>query len=561
MNSSKDNIIKTQRIKIVIGIFALFITIIIGQLINLQVINFSTYNNQAQKNYLKSHEIIPKRGIIYDRNHQVLADNRQSLYIKLTEEDYAIRNFLNIKDKSLKEYPIEKMDVIKIKSDPRLKHQANIFEKTIRHYPYGKYAFSVLGYGTMIDDEFKASNGIEKQYNELLSGRPGYKQYLIDARGNRSNTNNIINEINGNDIHLTIDIDLQQKAYQALKASKGAVIILNPNNGEVLALVSKPSIDPNNIKYLFEKPTNLGVDQPLFNRVISGLFSPGSTIKPFYALAGLEHNLISEKTVIQDEGHLIYGGHKFHDVNRNGHGLVNLQKAIAVSCDTFFYKLGLKLGIDKMSNILFEFGLGSKTGIDLPNEVTGIVPTKEWKLTTKHIPWYGGDTVITAIGQGSLLSTPLQLAKATSIIANRGYYYYPHILKSTTDFQNQEHNLTYYKNNIPKHKAQNYELVDNSMRDAMQRGTGYHTFSGSSYAVAGKTGTTQITSNIHTRQSGPVPKYLADHSLFIGYAPNKKPEIVIVVVVENYEMSASRVAKAILDYYFDKRKKDNVITI
>ncbi|MEE2769903.1 MAG: penicillin-binding protein 2 [Pseudomonadota bacterium] len=560
MKKNTEHLFKI-RLGILSMIFVGFFMIILLQLINLQIIQFKEYNNKAQKNYLKSLEIKPKRGLIYDRNNKVLAENRETFFINLEKEDDDIRSFLNIKDQSTMTYEVNKTDIIKLKSNPNFHDRIHIEEKTIRHYPYGKYAFSVVGYGTMLDNEFQPANGIEKQYNELLSGRSGFFQYVTDARGSQIPTSNLINEQNGNDIHLTIDMDLQKIAYQSLNASKGAVVILNPKNGEVLALVSKPTIDPNDIKNLFANPNSLGIDQPLFNRVISGLFSPGSTIKPFYALAGLESKVITNKTVIKDDGYLMLGGHKFHDVNKNGHGHVDLQKAIAVSCDTFFYKLGLKLGIDRMHQTLTNFGLGHKTGIDLPNEAPGLVPSKAWKRETKHQPWYGGDTVITAIGQGALLTTPIQLAQATSSIANRGFFYYPHILKSTTDFQNQDHDIIFQKHPIGSYKSEYYEIIDRSMRDAMQRGTGYHSFSGSPYAIAGKTGTTQITSHIHTRELGVVPKNLADHSLFVGYAPNKKPEIVIVVLVENYEMSASRVAKNVLDYYFNKRKQNNVITI
>ena len=560
MKKNNSHIFKT-RLMILSLIFGFFLSTVICQLFHLQIIQFNDYNNKAQKNYLKSLEIKPKRGLIFDRNNKILATNKEIFIINLTEDDNDIRKFLGIKDTKKNQYEVDKIDIVKLKSNPQFSNRINIEEHTIRHYPYGKYAFSVIGYGTMLDKNFQPANGIEKQYHELLSGRSGYYQYIQDAKGKQTPTANIINDQSGNDIHLTIDMDLQKIAYQSLNASKGAVIILNPKNGEVLALVSKPTIDPNDIQNLFSSPNALGIDKPLFNRVISGLFSPGSTIKPFYALAGLEHKLISDHTVIEDPGYLMLGGHKFHDVNKNGHGVVNLQKAIAVSCDTFFYQLGLKLGIDRMQRILLDFKLGSKTNIDLPNEASGLVPSKEWKKRVQHTPWYGGDTVITAIGQGALLSTPIQLAQATSILANRGFYFHPHILKSTTDFQKQEHSILHQKINIDKHLRENYEIVDISMRDAMQRGTGYHTFSGSPYAIAGKTGTTQITSNIHTREMGVVPKNLADHSLFIGYAPNKKPEIVIVVLVENYEMSASRVAKNILDYYFNKRKQNNVITI
>lgn len=550
-----------SRIQIISSLFICFLCVILSQLINLQLIHFKKYNLDAQKNYLKPQEIVAKRGLIYDRNNQLLAKNIHGYLIQLSENDDDIRAFLGIEDTSIKEYPINQVDIIKLKSNPVFANRIRISEKDIRYYPYGKYAFSVIGYGTIQDNVFHPSNGIEKQYNNLLSGKSGFEQFIINARGKKEKTQLKINEQNGNDIHLTIDMELQKVAYQALNASKGAVVILNPKNGEILALVSKPSIDPNDINSLFNRPNALGIDQPLFNRVISGLFSPGSTIKPFYALAALEKKVINANTTIKDQGYLLYGGHKFHDVNAHGHGEVNLQKAIAVSCDTFFYQLGLKLGIDTMSKTLTLFGLGSKTGIDLPNESVGIVPDPKWKRETRHQAWYGGDTVITAIGQGSLVTTPIQLAKATAILANQGYYYYPHLLKSTTDFQNETHDLIFNQVNIRKYAEKNYNLVDKSMRDAMQRGTGYHTFSGSPYAISGKTGTTQITSNIHTREMGKVPKHLADHSLFIGYAPNKKPEIVVVVIVENYEMSAARVAKTILDFYFNKRKKDNVITI
>lgn len=549
-----------QRIKIIMGIFMIMLTLIVAQLCILQWYYFDYYHTRAQNNHLKQLAIYPDRGKIYDRNQRLMADNIKENILTIAEDDQQILDFLNANPTENNQIKLSHLQLIKLYGHPTLASKYHPVEQTTRYYPYGKSAFAAVGYGVSHQQQFDAATGIEKQYDELLTGQPGYKQIMVDARGHRKPTEYRIEQQQGLDITLTLDAELQQVAYDALHATKGAVVVMNPNNGEILALVSKPSIDPNQIGQLFNKPHQLGANHPLFNRVVSGLFSPGSTIKPFFGLSGLAHHLITADTVIEDEGFLMYGGHKFHDVNQHGHGRVNLQKAIAVSCDTFFYQLGLKLGIDKMAATLSHFGFGVKTGIDLPNEASGIVPNKVWKMQQQNLPWYGGDTVITAIGQGALISTPIQLAQATSIIANQGFYYTPHLLKAVSE-HNDIHPSSHHKHFIAPYEKSHYKQIRDSMLDAMLRGTGRNTFYGAPYYVAGKTGTTQITSHIHTRSQENMPKSLADHSLFIGFSPINKPELVVVVIVENYEMSAIRVAKVIFDQYFKTKREQRVINI
>lgn len=549
-----------QRIKIMTGIFAILVFLLVAQLCVLQWYYFDYYHTRAQKNHFKQLAIYPDRGKIYDRNQRVLADNIKENILKIADDDQHILDFLNASRSEHNQVKLSHLQLIKLYGHPTLASQYHPEEQITRYYPYGQSAFAAVGYGITHQQQFEAATGIEKEYDALLTGKPGFKQIMVDAKGHSKPTQYQIDQQQGYDITLTLDAELQQVAYDALRATKGAVVVMNPKNGEVLALVSKPSLDPNQISQLFNKPNQLGRNHPLFNRVVSGLFSPGSTIKPFFGLAGLAHNLITKDTVIEDEGFLLYGGHKFHDVNQRGHGRVDLKKAIAVSCDTFFYQLGLKLGIDQMATTLNHFGFGAKTGIDLPNEAVGIVPNKAWKMAQQHLPWYGGDTVITAIGQGALLSTPIQLAQATSIIANQGFYYTPHLLKAVND-HHETHQTMHHKHFISTYAEAYYQTIRDSMLDAMLRGTGRNTFYGAPYHVAGKTGTTQITSHIHTRNIENMPKNLADHSLFIGFSPVKKPEIAVVVIVENYEMSAIRVAKTIFDHYYKTKQEQRVIAI
>jgi len=324
----------------------------------------------------------------------------------------------------------------------------DIEARLIRNYPLGKLAVHAIGYVGRINEEelqgldaanysatrFIGKTGVEKYYEGILHGRVGYKNVETNALGRVLREVSRTAPMPGEDIYLTIDINLQTLAEEALRTRRGAVVAMDPRNGDILALVSMPGYDPNpyvtgiDAKAYHELQTSL--DKPLFNRALRGQYPPGSTIKPFIGLAGLDYQLLTIGTTSYCPGWYSLPGddHKYRDWKKTGHGRTNLDKAIVQSCDVYFYDLALSLGIDRMHDFLAKFGFGEKTGIDLKGEAGGLLPSRQWKRAKRHEPWYTGETLITGIGQGYLLTTPLQLAATTAVIANRGGRVRPHIL-------------------------------------------------------------------------------------------------------------------------------------
>ncbi len=563
VESNQANQIK-NRIIILKAVLAFSAFVLFVQCMWLQVFQYHYYNDMSQSNYLKTKKLPAIRGLIVDRNLQTLAENKLSYAVNVTPNNQTeFESILNTKLKT-KLTTLNHEEVIKLKSNVDNSDKFEILMLNERHYPFNQYTFPVVGYGTNINNQFTAINGIEKFYDTLLSGKPGSEQLSVSAFGHSELTDKRIHPRNGDLIALTIDINLQKVAYDALEATKGSVIALNPKTGEILALVSKPSLDPNTITKLYQDDSPLlKLNEPEFNRVTSGQISPGSTIKPFLALTSLEDKIITPKTFIHDYGFIKIANHVFHDWKKSGHGdHVDILQAITESCDTFYYKLAQWMGIQLISNTYQEFGFGQLTSIDLPNEQSGLVPSPQWKRSRLKQGWYLGDTIITAIGQGALLTTPIQLANATAVIANEGYFMTPHLLKYTVDSNHHTHTRKYLPNQIRNIKPEHYALVKKAMQKVMidPNGTGYYTFGKRPYSVAGKTGTTQITSHHHKQSTNEdIPRHLANHSLFIGFAPVKNPQIVVVTIVENSEMNAARVARKFLDFYFKYVAKNDEI--
>ena len=376
-----------------------------------------------------------------------------------------------------------------------------------------------------------ALSGIEAFYNDQLAGVDGNRNFIVNAQ---QLTKGLIGQhpsTHGQRLQLTIDQRLQHKAYQLMADKKGAIVALNPNNGEILTLFSAPPA------YTSTK------DQPHseFNRAIAGAYPLASTIKPYMALAGLNTEVISPEYQIYDQGWFEYGKdhHRFHDWRKEGHGIVDLHKAIVISSDVFFYKLALKLGIKRMIETLNTFGFGLLTGIDLPNEKPGLVGGPEWKKSHGK-QWYAGDTIVAGIGQGSMLATPLQLVNAVAKMATHGHSYQPHLVKSTQDFSQPEINI-----NHPEH----WDTINAAMRDVVAYGTGHKYIKDYHFSAAGKTGTAQVVSRHNAKIFGDEKKY-KNHSLFIAYAPVESPKVALAIVVEN-EHSAVSLAFEYLEYFFE----------
>ena len=391
-----------------------------------------------------------------------------------------------------------------------------------------------------------------------MHGIPGIQQIETNARGRILRKLETTPSVAGEDVHLTLDINLQKFGESLFEGKKGGLVALDPQNGEVLAFVSMPTFDPNlfvdgidqtNYDRLLNNP-----DKPFINRVINGQYPPGSTIKPFVALGAIENEYISPSKKIFDPGYFDYADHRYRDWKRTGHGWVDMNDAIAQSCDTYFYALSLDMGVDAIHDSMSPFGLGAKTHIDMHGESKGILPSQAWKLATKGRPWYRGETIITSIGQGYNLTTPLQLAKATAILANRGKIIQPHLLRDPNKPSANEQ--------VPIKKIANWDKVILSMENVMHapNGTARHLGKDLDFRMAGKTGTAQVF-NLKQGQynADEIDKRLHDHSLFVGFAPADNPKIAVAVIVENGG-SGSRTAAPMAVKLIKKYLKETELT-
>ncbi len=456
----------------------------------------------------------------------------------------------------------------------------DIKARLFRDYPKGELASHAIGQIGRINeadlDQLEAADemanyrgsdhigklGIEQSYEKQLHGVTGFDQVETDAGGHAIRTLSRRSPIPGDDLTLTLDSRLQEVAEKAFGQYRGALVAIVPKSGEVLAFVSKPGFDPNlfidGIDPTSWDALNNSPDKPLNNRALRGQYPPGSTFKPFMALAGLELGKRTPSYTISDPGFFTLPGnaHRYRDWKVGGHGLVDLHKAIVVSCDTYFYSLANDLGPDNIFNFIGQFGFGKKTGIDIEGEATGLLPSREWKMKRYHQKWYAGDTISIGIGQGYNLATPLQLAFATAILANNGTLVRPHLVRSIRDSAT---NLVHMMQVPPavtlKLKPENLALVRSAMIDVTQPGgTAARVGAGAPYLIAGKTGTAQV---IAIKQN---EKYVAsrvsernrDHALFIAYAPANDPKIAMAILVENGGHGGSiagPIARAVMDYY------------
>ena len=578
----------------------LLFAFLIGRMAHLQWYNYERYHGLAEGNRISVETLPPTRGKIYDRNHILLADNQPVYALSMIREkmddiqafEVALMNLLDhVKPEKIEEYfaKFRKWNRSKSYTLPFSisEEQAARFSvisyqfpgvtlaaRLKRVYPYKSVAVHALGYVGRInvkelqklnEQEYMGTNiigksGIERFYESRLHGYPGVQQIETNARGRILRKLETAPAVPGEDIHLTLDIKLQQHAEGLLTGKRASMIAIDPQNGEILAFASMPTFDPNlfvdgidqeNYNRLLYDP-----DRPFINRAINGQYPPGSTIKPFVALGAIENDYISPTKKIYDPGYLDYAGHRYRDWKRTGHGLVDMNDAVAQSCDTYFYELSLDMGIDAIHDTMAPFGFGSKTDIDIIGESTGILPSQEWKRTAKGKPWYRGETIISSIGQGYNLATPIQLAKATAILANRGKIVKPHLLKDELKASATEQ--------IEIKKISNWEAVIKSMEDVIhgKKGTARKIGRDLPFKMAGKTGTSQVFSlNQGKYNADELEKRLHDHSLFVGFAPIDKPQIAVAVIVENGgsgSATAAPIAADLMKYYLkDKLPSDS----
>lgn len=603
-NIQQEKRIFRNRIFVAMAFVSFFLLLLFARYCYLQVIQYNDFKEASDKNRIRLQPITPPRGYIYDRNGILLADNypvftatlskadvqdidetisRLTPIINLSEDD--IERF-NSRVKTAKKTErvtlklnLTEMDIARF-SEVKFQFPGVAIETQMtRYYPHGELFAHVIGYvGRINDKELKSIDkdayagtnligkiGVEKRYEDLLHGEPGFESIETDAYGNVLRKLGRKDPVRGNDLYLSLDYGLQQVAAEQLVGRRGAIVAIDPNTGELLALVSSPSFNPNlfvtGISSKDYGSLRDNIDQPLYNRAVQGSYPPGSTIKPMSALGGIHYGTVDWSTAISDPGyfHLPGDSHKFRDWKKSGHGSVNMHKSIVYSCDTYFYILAYQMGIDRMNAWMRQFGFGEKTGVDLPSESSGLYPSPEWKMRTRKSKWLKGETISVSIGQGAFTATPLQLAMATAITANHGAHVIPHVLRESKGAK--AHPVL----NAPDGKIQFNGTEDDwvKMRDAMvdvvQSGTG-RGIRTPMYSIAGKTGTAQVKSIAQGKRYNEalLSERQLDHGLFVGFAPAEKPEIAISVIWENgkHGGSAAQLAKPIFDYWLLTRKKN-----
>lgn len=595
-----------RRLWVAASIIALLILTLIGRLIFLQIIEHKRYTTLSDQNQFTLLPIAPPRGLIYDRHGVLLAANNPVFNLTLTPNKVKnisativdLQTILNISNddlayfyKQLKQNGRFNPIVLKAKlsADEMARFYVNQYRfagvhvdaELVRYYPQGDNFVSALGYvGRINADELKkvdqqnylGSNyigklGIEKFYEQELHGTVGYQQVETDANGQIVRVLQRKPPIPGHDLHLALDSNLQNAAANALALAgeRGAIVAIEPKTGRILALVSAPGYDPN--LFVFGISANDytqlrdSPDHPLYNRALRGQYPLASTIKPFSAIAALYYNAVTPDWTIFDNGFytLPNGSHTYRcwAWKKHGHGRVAMSRGITVSCDTYFYQVANLLGITRLGNVLKMFGYGSKTGIDVGEELPGLVPTPEWKLKTKGQPWYLGDTIVAGIGQGYLLTTPLQMAHAVSGIAMRGQVYRPSIVDYQTLANGEKMVMQSAPSPLIQLTPDNWNLIVGAMQNvvASPAGTAYNSFGHNTpYTVAAKTGTGQVFSTFGkaTDSSTVLPKKLQDNSSFIAFAPIDNPQIALAVVIENGVHAAPGIARQVMDAFFSE---------
>jgi len=595
-----------SRILIAAAVVVLGFGLLIGRFVFLQVIQHEYYITRAEDNRISLVPIAPNRGVIQDRNGLVLARNYSAFTLEITpaklEESLdatidAVSKYVDIQpkdrrrfrklleeSKSFESIPIRTRlsdeEVARFAANRYLFPGVDVKARLFRHYPLGASASHVVGYINRINQKdldnieaqeqtanYKGTDhigktGLEQKYEFQLHGVAGYEEVEIDAGGRAVRSLSRTAPIPGNDLTLTLDTKLQEMTEKAFGDRRGALVAIEPSTGGILAMVSTPTFDPNlfvdGIRSEDWDLLNNSPDRPMVNRALNGAYPPGSTFKPFMALAALELGKRTPQQAIADPGFFVYGGHTFRDDKKGGHGLVDMYKSIVESCDTYYYALANDMGIDNISRFMGSIGLGSKTGVDLEGESEGVLPSPEWKKKRFKRPeqqkWFGGETISIGIGQGYNAYTPIQLAQAMAALANNGVMYRPHLVKYITDSKTGERRMIEPEpfRTLPW-KPEHIETIKKAMVGVNTEGTGKRAFAGAEYVSGGKTGTAQVFSLRGSEyKANRLRKDLHDHALFIAFAPAEQPKIALAVLVENGgfgAQSAAPIARMVIDYY------------
>jgi penicillin-binding protein 2 len=573
---------------------------LIVRLHHLQLVNHEHFKTLSDKNRMQLQPIAPNRGLIYDRNGALLADNKPIFsvviipeYSKNIDESIAsIQGIINITPEHIKRFkkrilrsrrpyqPVilkSKLDEKEIARIEVRRHELkgiDIQAELARYYPMAEATAHSIGYVGRInvkelekldDQNYSATNyigklGIEQFYENELHGQVGYQRVETNASNRVLRVLDRIAPTPGRDLTLYLDTQLQNKAVELLGKRRGAVVAIEPKTGGILALVSTPSFDPNlfvtGIDYKSYADLRDSLDLPLFNRALKGQYPPGSTIKPFVGLGGLDSAVTNRTFTIWDNGRyqLKNDDRIYRDWKRQGHGRMDLFSAIAQSCDVYFYDLAFKMGVDGMSKYLGYFGFGQNTALDISEARDGLLPTREWKRALKGRAWYPGDSLNMGIGQGFMLTTPLQLAEATALLANRGRWVQPALLKSITGGNKPVRQRSISMKDVELNNLDDWDFIIGSMEEVMhgKRGTARASGRRAEYRMAGKTGTAQVVGIKQGEEydAEALSERNRDHALFVGFAPVNNPQIAVAVIVENGgggSTSAAPIGRAMFD--------------
>ncbi len=566
---------------------AVFVFLISG-FWKLQVQNPDVYSEAAERNRIKSIPILAPRGKILDRDGRVIVDNKASYSLLLNRDQIKSEHLAEIADALQLDYADLSTKIHRMGSNPQIiikdqltrdeiawveSHQdadtypeMQLIKAWRRQYPQDGFAAHVMGYvGEISEAELDSpqfidyhqgdvigKDGLERQYDQTLRGVDGQQRVLVDNMGHERQMENTQEAVPGKDLKTTIDLDVQAVAELAMDGKRGAVVALDPRTGEVLAMVSRPTFDPNKFTGRISRTDWNAIAndpyKPLMNRAIQAEFAPGSTFKPFTALAGLESGVIDDKTEFHCSGGASFYGHYFACWKKGGHGTISLHRAIEQSCDVFFYNVANRLGIDRLAHYAELAGFGHKTGIDLPSERESTMPSTRWKMRMFRQKWYAGETISVGIGQGAVTASPLQLAAAEGGLGIRGNWYQPHLVKTAAPKLLRSGNLN----------PENVEQVISGMYAVVNEGGTGHAAALPNIKVCGKTGTAQLASN-QLLKGTKLGQTMKDNAWFIGYAPEEAPEITVVALFENGEHGdrAAWIVRDVLKAYFDKRARES----
>lgn len=623
MTQIKDTERELQLFRLRLSVAGLVVFVCFGLLMLrflwLQGIRHSEYAERAESNRISVVPAVPNRGLIVDRNGVILARNFSAYTLEITPAKLdrplevvidELSKLVDIQPKDRKRFKrlteesktFESLPIRTRLSDEEVARFAaqgyrfpgvDIQARLFRQYPLGQTASHMIGYIGRVNKrdaerleegedaanyrgtEYIGKEGLEKSYEKELHGITGYDEIEVSAGGRAVRTLSRTSPTPGNNLRLSVDIELQKIVEQAFGERRGALVAIEPATGDILAYVSMPTFDPNlfveGIDVKSWDDLNTSLDKPLLNRPLIGTYPAGSTFKPYMALAALQLGKRTPEMAINDPGYFWFGNNKFRDDKEGGHGRVDMYKSIVQSCNTYYYNLANDLGIDAIHDFMSPFGFGRLTGVDLENERTGVLPSMEWKRKTykkaDQQKWYAGETISVGIGQGYNSFTPLQLAHAIATLTNNGIVMKPHLVKMIENGTNKSRKLTVAKESfrIPL-KQENVDFIKNAMIGVTKEGTSARSFINAPYVSGGKTGTAQAASMSKSVKydASKINERLRDHSLYIAFAPADKPKIALAIIVENAGFGAAAaapIARQAMDYYLLGKKPNDPMPV